>query len=77
MNSNNIDRLIRIVENDGDGALKRTLGVVQSDILDVLGEFMDVKRLNMAVKRENGGFALIIDADIARFYDVGRTTECE
>ncbi len=72
-----IDRLIRIVENDGDGAIKRTLGVVQSDVLDVLSEFMDVKRLNMAVKRENGGYALIIDADVSRFYDAGITTEQE
>lgn len=72
---NNTDRLMRIVENDGDGALKRTLGVVRSDILDLLTQFMDVKRLNMEVRRENGVFALIIDADVARFYDIGKTTE--
>lgn len=72
---NNTDRLMRIVENDGDGALKRTLGVVRSDILDLLTQFMDVKRLNMEVRRENGAFALIIDADVARFYDIGKTTE--
>ena len=71
------DRIARIVENDGNSAVRRTLRVAQSDVMALLSEFMDVKKLDMTAERTEHGYALSINADVVRFYEVGKTTESE
>ena len=69
------ERIARMIENDANGAIKRTLKVAQSDVMALLNEFMDVDKLDMTAERtESGGFTVNIRADVLRFYDVGRTT---
>ena len=65
------ERIAKMIENDGNGAIKRVLRVAQSDVLALLCEFMDVTKLDMTAERTENGYELIIRADVARFYDVG------
>ncbi len=67
-----LDRITRMVENDGDGAVKNTLRVAQSDVVTLLGEYMDIEKLNMYVEREGNGYRLKIDAEVGRIYEVGK-----
>ncbi len=72
------NRIARMIENDGSGDIKRTMSVVQSDIMSLLCEFMDVRKLDVTVDRAQGvGFELKISAEVERFYGVGNTTENE
>ena len=64
-----------MVENDGDGAVKNTLRVAQSDLVSLLGEFMDIDKLDMSVERADGRFRLKIEADVGRIFDVGKTSD--
>ncbi|MCH5165814.1 MAG: hypothetical protein J1G01_05380 [Clostridiales bacterium] len=66
------ERIAKMIENDGNGAIKRVLKVAQSDVLSLLNEFMDVTKLDMTAERTENGYELCIRADVARFYDVGR-----
>ena len=66
--------MARMLENDEAGSLRGTLRVAQSDLINLLGEFMDVKKLDMGVEKADGGYKLTITADIGRIYEVGKTT---
>lgn len=70
----NTERIARMVENDSSGAVRRTLGVVQSDVAFVLSQFMDVSRLDMSVAKKNEGYKVTIEIDVDRFYSVGNTS---
>ena len=67
-----LDRITRMVENDGDGAVKNTLRVAQSDLFTLLGEYMDIDKLDMSVERADGKFRLKIEADVNRIFEVGK-----
>lgn len=71
------ERIARMIENDGNAAIKRVLRVAQSDVMALLCEFMDVRKLNMTVDGANDGYTLKITADVARFFDIGKTSEIE
>lgn len=71
------ERIARMIENDGSGAVKRTLRVAQSDVAALLREFMDVTKLDMSAEKTEDGYTVTIRADVSRFYEVGRTTENE
>lgn len=71
------ERIARMIENDGSGAVKRTLRVAQSDVAALLREFMDVTKLDMSAEKTENGYTVKIIADVSRFYEVGRTTENE
>lgn len=71
------ERIARIVENDATGGVRTALKVAQSDIMGLLCEFMDVVKLDMTADKTPSGYVLNIRADVARFYDVGRTSEIE
>lgn len=67
-----INRLRSLVENDRLGYIKNTLSVAESDVFELLCEFMDVKRLNMRVDTQEGGYRLMIDATIGEIFNVGK-----
>ena len=69
------ERIARMIENDGNAAIKRVLRVAQSDVMALLCEFMDVRKRDMTVDVAQGGYALTVTADVARFFDVGKTSE--
>ena len=71
------ERIARIVENDASGGIKSVLKVAQSDIMMLLCEYMDVVKLDMTADKTKSGYVVNIKADVARFYDVGRTSEIE
>ncbi len=71
--SEELERIMRMVENDDAGEIKRTLRVVQSDIMKLLCEFMSVDSLDMRLTSSNGKFKLAIDVMVDRFFDVGLT----
>lgn len=67
------ERVKRIVEKDSIGALNDIMSVVQSDIADVLGEFMNVTGMNVSLDSDGrGGYTVKIDANVDRFYDIGK-----
>ena len=67
------ERVKRIVEKDSIGALNDIMSVVQSDIADVLGEFMNVTGMNVSLDSYgHGGYTVKIDANVDRFYDIGK-----
>ncbi len=73
-----VERIMRVVENDGSAAIKRTLSVAQSDIARILGEFMELTRLDVsAEKNGDGSYILTVKAGVVRFYDVGNTSDSE
>ena len=69
-----LDRITRMVENDGDGAVKNTLRVAQSELFTLLGEYMDIDKLDMSVERADGKFRLKIAADVNRIFEVGKVS---
>lgn len=71
------ERIARMIENDGNAAIKRVLRVAQSDVMALLCEFMDVRKLDMTVDGANDGYTLKITANVARFFDIGKTSEIE
>lgn len=71
------ERIARMIENDGNAAIKRVLRVAQSDVMALLCEFMDVRKLDMTVDGADDGYTLKITADVARFFDIGKTSEIE
>ncbi len=75
MSNEDIRRIADVVENDLGGSIKTTLCVARSDICAVLAEFCDVRKIGMSVQSVDGNYKLIIEADITRFYEVGKITE--
>lgn len=67
-------RIADVVENDADGSIKTTLRVARSDIAAVLAEFCDVRKIGMRVDKTEENYKLVIEADVMRFYDVGKTS---
>lgn len=74
---NATERLARIIENDANGDIKRTLRVAQSDIMSLLCEYMDVKKLDMTVNKCEEGYEVAISAVAARIRSVGNTTDSD
>lgn len=69
------ERVKRIVEKDSIGALKDIMSVVQSDIADVLGEFMNVASMNVSLDSDgHGGYNIKIEVNADRFYEIGKIT---
>lgn len=64
-----------MIENDSGGTVNRMLSVLQSDLLTVLNEYMDVKTLDMRTSNAQGGKQLLISVGVSRFFDVGFTSE--
>ena len=73
--SNISERIAKMIENDEGGTVKRTLKVMQSDILMILSEYMDVKNLDVSADRTDDGYAVKITAHAARIYNVGNTSD--
>lgn len=69
------ERIAKMIENDEGGMVKRTLMVAQSDILALLSEYMDVKKLDVAADKTDDGFVVKITAHAARIYKVGNTSD--
>ncbi len=68
------ERIARMIENDANGAIGRTLRVAQSDVAALLGEFMEVTSLDMTTAKSGDGYTLTINVGVSRFYDVGNIT---
>lgn len=66
--------MTRMLENDEAGSLRGTLRVAQADLINLLSEFMDIKKLDMSVEKAEGGYKLTITAEVGRIYEVGKTT---
>lgn len=66
------ERLKRMVESDAGGGINDTMRLAQSDVMELLGEFMDVTRLDMRVEQSNGGYRVTITADADTVYGVGK-----
>lgn len=71
------ERLARIIENDGNGEIKRTMRVAQSDVMALLCEYMDVNKLDMTVDKADSGYTVKITADASRIYNVGKTSDSD
>lgn len=69
------ERIARVIENDAGGEIKRTMRVAQSDVMALLSEYMDVKKLDMVVDRSDGGYVVTITAAAQRIYNVGNTSD--
>lgn len=61
-----------MLENDEAGSMHGTLRVAQSDIMNLLCEFMDVKKLDMRVEKANDAYKLTITAEVAKIFDIGK-----
>ncbi len=68
-----VKRIMRVVQNDATGAIERTVRVAESDVAALLKEFMDVKSMSASVSGEDGHYRLLIEAEVSRFYGVGKT----
>ncbi|MCH5155883.1 MAG: hypothetical protein J1F69_04680 [Clostridiales bacterium] len=71
------ERIARMIENDGNGMVKRTLKVAQSDITALLSEYMDVKKLDVAADKSDDGYVVKITVNAARIYNVGNTSDVD
>ena len=71
------ERLARMIENDGNDEIKRTMRVAQSDVMMLLSEYMDVTKLDMSVDKADNGFSVTITAAASRIYNVGKTSDTE
>lgn len=69
-----VKRLERVIENDGNGVINRTLRVAESDVAMILSEYMQVRTLDMRAEKVQDGYALEIKVAVDRFYDIGKTT---
>lgn len=76
--SNVSERIAKMIENDFDGEIKRTMRVAQSDIMMLLSEYMNVTKLDVTVdKCADGGYKVNIAAAASRIYNVGHTSDVE
>jgi len=71
------ERLKRMVENDGGGEIKKVMRVVESDVMALLCEFMDVARLDTRVQKNGDGYMLTVEASVDKFYGVGNLSVLE
>lgn len=72
--NDDVRRIADVVEKDADGAIRSTLVVARSDIAAVLSEFADVRKIGMSVQKSEDRYILVIEAEVARFYEVGKTS---
>ena len=70
-----VKRLARVIENDSNGVINRTLRVAESDVVMILSQYMEINSLDMRVQKSDSGYTLEIKADVNRFFDVGKTSE--
>ncbi|MDE6200514.1 MAG: hypothetical protein K2M47_01350 [Clostridiales bacterium] len=75
--SNVSERIARMIENDGNGEIKRTMRVAQSDVMALLSEYMDVTKLDVTVDKSADGYDVNITAKAARIYSIGHTSDNE
>ncbi|MCH5153790.1 MAG: hypothetical protein J1F71_01120 [Clostridiales bacterium] len=73
--SNISERIAKMIENDEDGTVKRTLKVAQSDIFALLSDYMDVKTLDVAADRTDDGYVVKITAHVNRIFGIGNTSD--
>lgn len=64
-------RIMRVVENDMKGEIKKTLTVMQSDLSALLAEFCALKAMNVWAERVNGAFRINIEVTADRIYNIG------
>lgn len=69
------ERIARMIENDANRTLKRTMSVLQSDVCVLLGEFMDVTKMDMSISDSQTGYDIVITVHASRIHSVGNTTE--
>ncbi|MDE6029448.1 MAG: hypothetical protein K2F90_03915 [Clostridiales bacterium] len=69
------ERIAKMIENDGDGDIKRTMRVAQSDIMALLSEYMAVTKLDVSVEKADGGYAVNVSATASRIYNIGHTSD--
>ncbi|MDE7107892.1 MAG: hypothetical protein K2O39_06160 [Clostridiales bacterium] len=75
--SNVSERIAKMIENDGNGEIKRTMRVAQSDLMALLSEYMDVTKLDVTVDKTDDGYAVNVAATASRIYNVGHTSDTE
>lgn len=75
--SNVSERIAKMIENDGNGEIKRTMRVAQSDVMALLSEYMDVTKLDMTVDKCADGYTVNITATASRIYNIGHTSDTE
>ncbi len=75
--SNVSERIAKMIENDGNGEIKRTMRVAQSDIMALLSEYMDVTKLDVTVDKCADGYAVNVAATASRIYNIGHTSDVE
>ncbi|MDE7406612.1 MAG: hypothetical protein K2M89_07055 [Clostridiales bacterium] len=75
--SNVSERIAKMIENDGNGEIKRTMRVAQSDIMALLSEYMDVTKLDVTVDKCADGYVVNIAATASRIYNIGHTSDVE
>ena len=75
--SNESERIAKIIENAGNGEIKRTMRVAQSDIMMLLSEYMNVTKLDVSVDKSADGYTVNITANASRIYNVGHTSDVE
>lgn len=68
-------RLARVIENDSNGVINRTLRVAESDVAMILSEYMELGSLDMRAEKAENGYKLTITAAVDRFYDIGKTSD--
>lgn len=67
-----VQRLTRMLENDEAGSMRGTLRVAQADLMNLLCEFMDVKKLDMRVEKSGNAYTLTVTAEVDKIYDIGK-----
>lgn len=75
--SNISERIAKMIENDGNVEIKRTMKVAQSDVMMILSEYMDVTKLNMTVDKTAEDYVVTVTANASRIYNVGNTSDTE
>ncbi len=73
--NNDAARLARVIENDANGVINKTLRVAESDMAALLSEYMSVTALDTAYEKTQSGYRLTMRVDVARFYGIGNTSE--
>ena len=64
-------RIMRVVENDMNGEIKKTLTVMQSDLSALLSEFCALKTMNIWAERVGGAYRINIEVTADRIYEIG------
>ena len=75
--SNVSERIAKMIENDGNGEIKRTMRVAQSDIMMLLSEYMNVTKLDVTAEKCADGYTVNIAATASRIYNIGHTSDTE